>query len=67
MPLEDINKATFQREAERVLAADDCKKAVANFATLNTAEERLNAFRGLRKGSVISAPSTKLGSITYHN
>lgn len=63
MPLEDINEATFAREAERVLKGDDCRKAIANFAKLKTADERLLAFRKLRGGSITSVPSTKLGAI----
>ena len=65
MPLDDVNQATFQREAERVLRDADRVKAIANFAKLKTPDERLQAFRGLRGGSLTSAPSTKLGNSTH--
>ena len=63
MPLQDINEATFVREAEKNLSASERTKAIANFAKLKTADERLAAFRELRKGSIISARSTKLGTV----
>lgn len=63
MPLDDINAATFRREAERALPSAEATKVIADFAKLNTADDRLAAFRKLRGGSVASAPMTKLGKV----
>ena len=63
MPLEDVNQATYSREAEKTMSSEESRKAIANFAKLKTPEDRLTAFRKLRGGSMTKAPSTKMGNI----
>lgn len=63
--MEDINKATFEREAERKLSGDSLKEEIAKFANLQTAEDRVTAFRKLCGGSVTKSASTKLGSVPH--
>lgn len=61
--MDDINKATFAREAERVLSdAGQRTKAIANFAKCGTPAERLDAFRKLHGGSLTAKHATKLGN-----
>jgi hypothetical protein len=60
----DINLATFQREAQQTLSDDKAvRAAVERFKKFGKAEDRLDAFRRLRGGSLLARPQTKLGKI----
>jgi hypothetical protein len=60
----DVNLATFKREAERALTDERAiKKAVERFKKCADANQRADAFRGLRGGSLLAKPQTKLANI----
>ena len=64
--MNDINYATFVREASRCIP-DETKRVqlCAKFMALDTPEKRLDAFRELRGGSVTGKVATKLGTVPH--
>lgn len=67
MPLDDVNEATYQREAEK--AVQDARlrsDMLRDFRALSSPEERVAALRKLRGGAMTKGIASKIGAVRDH-